>query len=84
MNFNNEVYSSSSFHTGARVWINEVDSARNTNELKSSSSLLGRTIPDFEVLASKKNATALKKLLTAEFKRRVYMKSKRHNKTIDS
>ena len=36
MNFNNEVYSSSGFPTGARVWINEVDSARNTNELKSS------------------------------------------------
>ena len=36
MNFNNEVYSSSSFLTEAMVSINEVDSARNTNELKSS------------------------------------------------
>ena len=33
--------------------INDVDSARNMDELKSSSTILGRKIPDVEVLDSK-------------------------------
>ena len=53
-------------------WINEIDSARNTDELKSSASLFGRMIPGFVVLDSK-IACALKKLLAADFKRRIYM-----------
>ena len=53
MNFKSEVCSSSSFPTDAMVGISEIDSARNMDELKSSSSMLGRMIPDFEVLDSK-------------------------------
>ena len=49
------------------AWINEVDSSRNMYELMSSSSILGRKLPDCEVLDSK-IASALKKLLTADFK----------------
>ena len=42
------------------VWINEIDSGRNMNELKSCNSTCGRMIPDFEVLDSK-IASALQK-----------------------
>ena len=54
------------------VWINEVDSARNMDELKWSSSVLGRMFPDFDQLDSK-IASTLKKLLTTRLKRRVHM-----------
>ena len=54
------------------VWINEIDSARNMDELKWSSSELGRMFPDFDQLDSK-IASALKKLLTARLKRGVHM-----------
>ena len=54
------------------VWIDAIDSVRNMDELKSSGSTLGRKILGFEVVDSK-IASALKKLLTADFKRRVYM-----------
>ena len=40
--------------------------------LESCKMILGRMIPDFEVLEST-IASALKKLLTADFKRRLYM-----------
>ena len=70
---------STSFPTEAMVWINEIDSARNMAELKSSHCKLGRKIPDLEVLDSK-IASALKHLLTADFKSESTWKSKRHNK----
>ena len=35
------------------VWINETDSAKNMDELEPSSLILGRILPDFEVLDSK-------------------------------
>ena len=66
------VCSSSSFSNIVIVWVSEIDFARNMNELKSSSSILGRNIPDFEAHDSK-IANVLEKLLTADFKRRVYM-----------
>ena len=50
------------------MWINEVDSTNSLDELKSSISILGQTIPDIEVLDSK-IASSLKKLLTSDFKR---------------
>ena len=37
----------------AVVWNTEIDSARNEDELKSSNSVPGRMIPDFEVFESK-------------------------------
>ena len=46
----------------------KIDSARNINEFKSSNSVLGRKLPDFEVFNSN-IASALKKLLTTDFKR---------------
>ena len=70
VNFKSEVCSGTSFPAEAMVCINDIDSANNMDELKSSSSLLGRLLPDFEVLVSNK-ASALKKLLTTNFKRRV-------------
>ena len=54
------------------LWISEIDSARNMDELRSSNSVYVRTVPDFEVL-DLKIASALKKLLTADFKRRAHM-----------
>ena len=54
MNFKHEVCcSSSSFPTHALLWINEIDSARNMEEFWSSNSVLGRMIPDLEVLDSR-------------------------------
>ena len=67
-NFKSAVCSSSSCSTEAMGWIKEIGSARNMDELKSSSSTLGPMLPDIEVLDSK-IASALKKLLTADFKR---------------
>ena len=61
--------SSSSCPKEAVVRINEIDSARNMNELKSSIYSLRLIIPDFEILDSQ-IANALKKGLTADFKRR--------------
>ena len=58
------------------VWINEIDSARNMDELKSSNSILGRMILDFEVFDSQM-VSALQKLFTADFKRRVYMEERK-------
>ena len=82
--FKIEVCSSSSFPKEAMGWINEIDSARNMDELISFTSILGRMLPDFWVLGSK-IASALKKVATTDFKRRKSTwKSKRHNKTIDS
>ena len=54
MNFKSEVCSSSSFPAEAVVWLNEDDSARFIDELKSSIFFWGGIIPDFEVLDSKK------------------------------
>ena len=48
MNFMSGVFSSPSFPTEATVWVNDIDSAREMNELMSSSSMLGRMTPDFE------------------------------------
>ena len=76
MNFKSVVCLSASFPTEAMVWVNEIDSARNVDELKLSSSILGRILPDFEILDS--NITSpLKKLLTADFNRRVYMEEQK-------
>ena len=54
------------------VWIHEVDCARNMDESKSSNSSLGRNMSDFEVL-DRKIASALNKLMAADFKRRLNM-----------
>ena len=67
MDFKSDVCFSSCFPTGGMVWINEIDSARNMDDFNSSNAILGRMIPDFEVLDSK-IASVLKKLLTADFK----------------
>ena len=65
------------FPSEAATWINDIDSARNIDELKSSNSILRRMLPDFEELDSE-IASALKKLLTADFKqRRVYMEEEK-------
>ena len=55
-------------------WISEIDQAKNDSKL--SSSLFGRMLPDFEALDSE-IASALKKLLTAGFKRRFYMEAQK-------
>ena len=72
MNFKSEVWPSASFPTEAIVWVSEIDSATNMDEFKSFDSTLGRMIPDFQVLDSG-FACALKKLLPADFNRRVCM-----------
>ena len=67
------------------VWINEADSARHIEKFKSSNSLFGRTIPDFEVLDSQ-IASAHKEVLTGDFKRSVNMedpKAQQHNRFLN-
>ena len=54
------------------VWINEVDSAKHMDEFESSSSIEGRKMLEFDEHDSK-IASVLKKLLTSDFMRRVYM-----------
>ena len=83
MKSESDVCSSLGFPTEALVWINEIDSARIMDEFKSSSSIVERRLPDFEVLDSKL-ASALRKLLTADFKRLVYMEGQSRNRRIDS
>ena len=73
MNFKSGVCSSSSFPTEAVVWINEIDSARNMDELISCKLIFGAKHSRLD----SKIASALKKLLTAGFKRRVYMEEQK-------
>ena len=76
MNFKSEGCSSSSLPTKATVAVNEIDSAKNMKELKSSGSLLGRMVQAFEVLDSK-ITSALRRLLTTDFIGRVSMEEQK-------
>ena len=80
MNFKSEVRSGASYPSEAIVWIDEMDAALSMDELKTSESVAGRFIPDFEILDSK-IASALKKKLTPnDFKKRVYMEETKAQK----
>ena len=84
MNYNTEVCSVSSFPTEEMMWITEFDSAKGRNEMTSFYFMFGRIISDIEALHSS-IASVAKKLLTADFKRRVNMEEqKRHSRTNDS
>ena len=72
---------SSSFPTEEMMWFTEFDSAKGRNEMTSFYSIFGRIISDIEALHSS-IASVAKKLLTADFKRRVNMEEqKRHSRT---
>ena len=80
----NELQVSSLFQLKFFHRSHDVDFARHMDELKSSSSVLGRKIPDLEVLDSKLES-ALKSLLTADFKEdEATWKSKSKTGTIGS
>ena len=78
--FKAEVCASSQFHTGAMQWIKEVEMVHSVDDLKSSSSVRGIQMPDFEVLDAK-IASALNRIIhNSHFKRRVSLEEQQHQK----
>ena len=69
--FKTEVCTCSQFPTKAMHWINEVEMVDSVDDLKSSSSVRGIRMPDFEVLDAR-IASALNKIIhNSHFKRRI-------------
>ena len=60
--FKTEVCSCSQFHTEAMLWIKEVELVDSVDDLKSSSSTRGISMPNFEVLDAR-IASALNKII---------------------
>ena len=72
--FKTEVCTCSQFHTEAMHWIKEVEMVDSVDDLKSSSSIRGIRMPDFEVLDVRK-ASALNRIIhDTQFKRKVWRK----------
>ena len=80
MNFKRGVCSCSCFPTEAMVWINEICSVRNMDELKSSNSIFGTNNSGLRGTWSKNYARCCTQTSKADYTG----KSKRHNRTIDS
>ena len=71
MRFKTEVCTCSQFPTKAMQWIKEVELVDSVDELRSSSSTRGISMPDFEVLDAR-IASALNKIIhNSQFKRRI-------------
>ena len=69
--FKNEVWTRSQFPTEAVLWIKEVELVDSVDDLKSSCSVRGIQMPNFEVLDAKV-ASALNRIIhNSHFKRRV-------------
>ena len=65
-------------------WINEVETARCTDDLMTSQSINGESFPDYEMLDAK-IASALRKIISStSFRRRVGVKSSELKSTTDS
>ena len=61
-------------------WIKEVEMVDSVDDLKSSSSILGISMPNFEVLDAR-NASALNKIIhNSHFKRRISLEEKKAQK----
>ena len=68
--FKSELSHSSQYPRAAMLWIGEVEDEKSIDELISSASITGRSIPDFENLDFK-IASGLRKILTGNFKKQV-------------
>ena len=78
--FKTEVCSCSQFPTEAMVWIKEVELVDSVDDLRSSSSIRGILMPDFEVLDAR-IASALNKIIhNSHFKRRISLEEQKAQK----
>ena len=78
--FKTEVCICSQFPTEAMQWIKEVEMADSVDELRSSSSIRGISMPNFEVLDAR-IASALNKIIhNSQFKRRISLKEQKAQK----
>ena len=75
-----EVCTSSQFPTEAMLWIKEVEMVDSVDDLKSSSSIRGIAMPNFEVL-DVRIASALNKIIhNSHFKRRINLEERKAQK----
>ena len=78
--FNTEVCACSQFPTEAMLWTKEVELVDSVDDLKSSCSVTGIRMPDFEVLDAK-NASALNRIIhNTQFKRKVSLEEQKAQK----
>ena len=78
--FKTEVCTCSQFPTEAMQWIKEVEMVDSVDDLKSSSSIQGISMPNFEVLDSR-IASALNKIIhNSHFKRRISLEEQKAQK----
>ena len=78
--FKTEVCTCSQFPTEAMQWIKEVEMVDSVDELKSSSSVRGISMPNFEVLDAR-TASALNKIIhNSHFKRRISLEEQKAQK----
>ena len=78
--FKTEVCICSQFPTEAMQWIKEVEMVDSVDDLKSSSSIRGISMPNFEVLDAK-NASALNRIIpNSHFKRRISLEELKSQK----
>ena len=78
--FKTEVCTFSQFPTEAMLWIKEVEMVDSVDDLKSSSSVRGIRMPDFEVLYAR-IASALNRIIhNTHFKRRISLEEQKGSK----
>ena len=74
--FKTEVCTCSQFPTEAMLWIKEVELVDSMDDLKSSSSVRGIRMPDFEILDAKIASALYRIIHNTQFKRRVWRNKK--------
>ena len=81
--FKTEVCTCSQFPTEAMQWIKEVELVDSVDELRSSSSIRGISMPNFEVLDAR-IASALNKIIhNSQFKRRISLEEQKAQIALD-
>ena len=80
MRFKTEVCTCSQFSTEAMQWIKEVEIVDSVDDLKSSSSIRGFSMPNFEVLDARIASTLNKIILNSHFKRRISLQEQKAQK----
>ena len=78
--FKTEVCTCSQFHLDAMHWIKEVEMVHSVDDLKSSSSVRGIRMPDFEVLDAKTASALIRIIHNCHFKRRVSLEEQEAQK----
>ena len=78
--FKTEVFACSQFLTEAMQWIKEVELVDSVDELKSSSSIRGISMPDCEVLDARIASALNKNIHNSHFKRRISLEEQKAQK----